>query len=166
MPGSKQRRQRASYVPAAPTTIRSSDPTRRWVCLAGLAASHADGQRLGDRFRDRQQVGYGCERTAHVVRVEAGDDDAFARVRQLVRDVDEPRSEEVRFIDADYFRAPFQFGQDLGRIRDHFGLHPEIAVRDDLVGGVAIVDRRLENLHALAGDHGAAEAANQLLALA
>src|ERR1019366_707771 len=35
-PGSKQRRQRASYIPAAPTTIKSSDSTRRWVCLAGL----------------------------------------------------------------------------------------------------------------------------------
>src|SRR5579872_1594870 len=28
-PGSKQRRQRASYMPAAPTTIKSSDSTRR-----------------------------------------------------------------------------------------------------------------------------------------
>src|SRR5580692_4519088 len=36
MPGSKQRRQRASYIPLAPTTIRSVDSTSRWVCLAGL----------------------------------------------------------------------------------------------------------------------------------
>src|SRR5260370_332661 len=35
-PGSKQRRQRASYMPPAPTTIRSSDSTRRCVCLAGF----------------------------------------------------------------------------------------------------------------------------------
>ena len=36
MPGSKQRRQRASYMSEAPTTIRSSEPRRRCVCLAGL----------------------------------------------------------------------------------------------------------------------------------
>src|SRR5438045_4920144 len=36
MPGSKHRRHRASYMPAAPTTIRSLDSTSRWVCLAGL----------------------------------------------------------------------------------------------------------------------------------
>ena len=34
--GSKQRRQRASYIPPAPTTIRSSDATSRCVCTAGL----------------------------------------------------------------------------------------------------------------------------------
>src|ERR1017187_10036793 len=36
MPGSKQRRQRASYMSAAPTTIRSSAPRKRCVCLPGL----------------------------------------------------------------------------------------------------------------------------------
>src|ERR1700691_1759802 len=34
--GSKQRRQRASYIPPAPTTIKSSDATKRCVCAAGL----------------------------------------------------------------------------------------------------------------------------------
>src|SRR6266851_4156113 len=34
--GSKQRRQRASYAPMAPTTISSSLSTRRWVWTAGL----------------------------------------------------------------------------------------------------------------------------------
>src|ERR1700735_1403072 len=34
--GSKQRRQRASYMPPAPTTINSSDATSLWVCTAGL----------------------------------------------------------------------------------------------------------------------------------
>src|SRR5947207_7686839 len=33
--GSKQRRQRASYTPCAPTTTSSSLSTRRWVLLAG-----------------------------------------------------------------------------------------------------------------------------------
>src|SRR5579864_9277525 len=34
-PGSKQRLQRASYTPVAPTTISSLDSTSRCVCLAG-----------------------------------------------------------------------------------------------------------------------------------
>src|SRR3954463_16243485 len=34
--GSKQRRQRASYIPAAPTTTTSSLPTSRCVCFAGF----------------------------------------------------------------------------------------------------------------------------------
>ena len=34
--GSKQRRQRASYISPAPTTISSSEETIRWVCTAGF----------------------------------------------------------------------------------------------------------------------------------
>src|SRR5262249_51233200 len=34
--GSKQRRQRASYIPPPPTTTSSSLSTKRWVCTAGL----------------------------------------------------------------------------------------------------------------------------------
>ena len=36
IPGSKHRRQRASYISAAPTTIKSSDPRSRCVCFAGF----------------------------------------------------------------------------------------------------------------------------------
>ena len=39
-------------------------------------------------------------------------------------------------------------------------------MRHDVIGRVARIDGRLENLHALAGDLRAAQAANQLFALA
>ena len=46
------------------------------------------------------------------------------------------------------------------------GRDAQLAVRDDVVVGVARVDRRLEDLHALAGDLRAAQAADELFALA
>ena len=48
-PGSKQRRQRASYIPAAPTTTRSLDCTSRCVRLAAFR-SRRDGARV-ERLR-------------------------------------------------------------------------------------------------------------------
>ena len=39
-------------------------------------------------------------------------------------------------------------------------------MRDDFIGGIAVVQNRLEDLYAFAGDFGAAQPANELLALA
>src|SRR5262249_51898284 len=44
--------------------------------------------------------------------------------------------------------------------------HPRVAVRNDLVGRVAIIDHRFEDFHTLAGDHRAAQAPDEFLALA
>jgi hypothetical protein len=44
-------------------------------------------------------------------------------------------------------------------------VHAQVAVRDDLIIRVAVVDSRLEDIHPLARDHGAAQAPDQLFAL-
>jgi len=51
-------------------------------------------------------------------------------------------------------------------IPDVLGLDPHVAVRDDVILAVAIVDERFEDLDLLAGDLRAAQAADELLALA
>ena len=53
--------------------------------VGGVAADHADGQRLGDVFRDSEQLGHRLERLAEIVLIEARDDDAFARRRGLLQ---------------------------------------------------------------------------------
>jgi len=45
------------------------------------------------------------------------------------------------------------------------GGNAEAGMGDDLVGGIALIDRGLEDLHALAGNLGTAQAADQFLAL-
>src|ERR1035441_7226237 len=55
-------------------------PAQALRMLGGIAAAHADGERLGDGFGLRQQVRDGGERAAEVVGIEAGDDDLFAAV--------------------------------------------------------------------------------------
>jgi hypothetical protein len=47
--------------------------------LGRIAAAHADGQGLGNRFRVRQQVRNRWERAAQVVRVQPGDGASLCR---------------------------------------------------------------------------------------
>ena len=55
--------------------------------------------------------------------------------------------------------------EQLARARHGLGRQADVAVRDDVVLRVAIVELRLEDLHPLAGDLRPADAADQLLAL-
>ena len=166
MPGSKQRRQRASYMSAAPTTIRSSAPRRRCVCLPGLPQRTQMASVLVMRFGQRQQIRDGDERAAQVIGVQPGDDHLLAAIGQALRHVHQALAHEIRLVHADHFRAPVHAVQDLAAGVHDFGLHAQIAVRHDLVDGVARVDDGLEHLHSFARDHGAAQAPDQLFALA
>ena len=75
-------------------------------------------------------------------------------------------SEEIGFVDADHLGAPVHLFQDFFGAGDDGRLHALVAVGDDFVGGIAVVEGGFENLHSFAGDLGAAQAADQFLALA
>ena len=60
--------------------------------VGGIAADHADGERLGDVFGDRQQLRHRLERLAEVVLVEPGDDDALALSASVLQTIGSSRS--------------------------------------------------------------------------
>src|SRR5215471_5518391 len=133
--------------------------------VGGRAADDADRQRLGDVLGDRQQLRHGLERPPAVVLVEPGDDDALAHARELLAHVHELGAEELPLVDADHLRL-VRVLQDLRCLLHRARRDPQLAVGHDRVLGIAIVDRGLEDLHALAGDLRAAQPADQLLRLA
>src|SRR5712664_1561063 len=133
---------------------------------SGIAAANADGEQLGDFLGDGEEARHGFERAAAVIGVQAGDDHTFAEIRELGANIHYLIAKELRFVDADYFRARRQLFHDFGGLEHIVRRNAKARVRDDFVGGVALVDGRLEDLHALARDLRAAQATDQLLALA
>src|ERR1041385_5690045 len=129
------------------------------------SADDADRQRLRDVLRDREQLGHRVERPPEVVLVEPRDDHALAHLRELLAHADEPGPQELALVDADHLRL-VRVPQHGGRLPDAARGNPDLAVRHDRVLRVAVVDRGLEDLDALAGDLCAAQAADQLLGLA
>ena len=132
-----------------------------------VAAHHADGARLGDVFGDRQQLRHRLERLAEVVLVEAGHDDAHAARGQRRRTTagssaskNWPSSMPTTSVSGLTLAS-----SSAARAR-LLGRNPQLAVRDDVVVGVAGVDGGLEDLDTLAGDLGAAQPADELFALA
>src|SRR6267378_6603071 len=132
----------------------------------GIAAADADGEQLGYFLGDGEEARHWFERAAAIIGVEAGDDDAFAEIGELRANVNNFVAEELGFIDADDLRARRQFFHDFGGLEDRVRRNAEARVRDDLVGGVTLVNGGLEYLHALARDLCAAQTADQLFALA
>src|SRR6516225_1760247 len=133
--------------------------------VGGATAHHADGEGLGDVLRDGEQVRHGLERPPRVVLVEPGHDHALAAARQALAHPHQVGTEELALVDADDLGvAPVV--EDLARVADRVRGDAQLAVRDDVVAGVAVVDHRLEDLDALARDLGASQAADQLLGLA
>src|SRR5262249_23196704 len=98
--------------------------------------------------------------------IEARADDSNARVRELLRDIEDPVVEELRLVDADDVRGrDIDERQQLGGRADGRGLLLQAFVADDLHVVVAIVDARLEQEHALLGETGAFDPTDQLLGL-
>ena len=73
--------------------------------------------------------------------------------------------EELHLVDADRVVAVGETGNVRGP-RDGDGAHLRARVADDVADVVAVVDLRLHDQRALAGDLGAAQPADELLALA
>src|SRR5438270_10962361 len=106
------------------------------------------------------------EWAAEVVGIETGDDDALTHVCKPHGEVDNVGTNELRFIKSDDFSAPVKARLHLGSIAHGFRANAQLAMGDDVVVRIALVDAGLENLHALAGDFGTAEAANEFFAFA
>ena len=133
--------------------------------IRGIAAHHADRERLRDVLGDREQLRHGLERFTGVVLVEAGDDDALPPSREPLAHLDQVRPEELSLVDADHL-CFVRVAEHILRGRDGSRRDSQLAVGDDLIVGVSDVDRRLEDLDLLAGDERSAQAANQLFSLA
>jgi hypothetical protein len=131
-----------------------------------IAADHADGERLGDVLGNRQQLRHRLERTAEVVLIEAGDDDALAAVGQRRARRRQVGVEELPFVDAHDFRVLVHMLQQLVRMANVLRRDAHVAVRHDVVFAEAVVDERLEDLDLLLGDLRPTQPADQLLALA
>jgi 2-hydroxy-3-keto-5-methylthiopentenyl-1-phosphate phosphatase len=130
-----------------------------------IPAAHADCQHFGDGFGQCEQIGHRRKGPPEVVGVEAGDDYLFAAIGQLLSDFHQALSKEVGFVYANHFRAPVELGEDLRHIPNDFRFHPHIAMRDDLIEGIADVDGGFESLDSFAGNARAAQAADELFAL-
>src|SRR4029453_12495129 len=72
----------------------------RWI-----AAHHTNRQRLGDVFRDGEQLRHRLERFAEVILVESGNNHALSAIGQFVDDGWQLLIEELSLLDADDFRV-------------------------------------------------------------
>src|SRR6267378_3745594 len=62
----------------------------------GIAAADADREQLGDFFGDGEEARHGFERAAAIIGVQAGDDDAFAEIRELGANIHYLIAKELR----------------------------------------------------------------------
>src|SRR5712692_3143945 len=132
----------------------------------GIAAADADRQQLGDFFGDGEETWHGFKRAAAIIGIQTSDDHAFAEIRELGANIHYLIAKELRFVDADNLRARRQLFHDFGCFEHAVRKNAEARMRHDFVGSVAFIDGRLEDLHALARDFRATQAADQLLAFA
>jgi hypothetical protein len=98
--------------------------------------------------------------------VQAGDNHLLAAVGEGLRDLHQPRSEEIRLVDADDLGARIGEKQNLADVIHDFGLHSHVGVADDFILGIASIEGGFEYLHAAAGDHRTPEPPDQFFALA
>src|SRR5436309_10060259 len=134
--------------------------------LCGIAALHANGKRLGDFIGYCEEFGHGMKGASEIIGVESGNDDALAHVGKLYHQVNHGLAQKLGFIEADHLRSQVDLGLHLGRAADAFRVDTHVVVRNDVTIGIPLVDGWLEDLHALPGDLRAAQAADQLFALA
>src|SRR5229473_4733852 len=80
----------------------------------GIAAADADGEKFGDFFGDGEEARHGFERAAAIIGIQAGNNDAFAEIGELGANIDYLVAKELRFVDADDFRARRKLFHDFG----------------------------------------------------
>ena len=125
----------------------------------------ADRLQLVDELGAAEQLGHRAEREAAEVLVEAARDDAEPRSTRPSRMSTISRREELNLVDADDVVAVDEAG-DVGGVVDRDRPHLGAGVADDVADVVAVVEPRLDDQRALAGDLGAPQPADELLALA
>ena len=134
--------------------------------IGRIAAHHADRQRLGDVFGDREELWHRLERLAQVVLIEPGHDDPLALIRQRVAYRRQSASKNcpssmptTSVSGATWLSSACELCTAADPIR--------ISLCETMWSSpIASVDHRLENLHPLAGNLRAAKPADQLFALA
>src|SRR5262249_54034294 len=75
-------------------------------------------------------------------------------------------TQKLGFVNADHFGAHVELGSDFRGAAHGVRVNARVVVGDNVIACVALVDDRLEDLHALAGDLPPPQTANQLFALA
>src|SRR5947199_13898 len=115
------------------------------------AAAVADGLELVDELRTAQELGERSERPPAEVLVEARGDDARSPCDQHVDHEHDLGGEELHLVDPDHVVAVGEPRNVLGP-RDGDGAHLRAGVADDVADVVAVVDARLHDQRALAGD--------------
>ena len=131
----------------------------------GAAAAMADGLQLVDELGHAEEQRHRPERLAAEVAVQARGDDPLAPEHHLLNRVDDLGLEELRLVDPDDV-VPLGAAQRVADAVDRDRTHARAGVADDVRDVVAVVDPRLHDQHALARDLGAAQAPDELLALA
>src|SRR3954462_7945609 len=106
------------------------------------------------------------ERASEIIGVEARDDDALPHIAHAHDEVDHAFAEELRFVDADDLGAPVKTLFQFGGIAHAFRLDLQVAMRNDVIVGIALIDAGLEYLYALARNLRATQTADQFFALA
>ena len=135
--------------------------------VAGPGADLADRVQLVGVVGVREQQRHGAERLAAEIAIEARGQHAHAPPDEAERDLDDAVVEELHLVDAHDQRGR-QLGVDLdvGARADRDAAQPAACVRDHVGLAVAVVEARLEQQRRELGDLGAADAPQQLLALA
>src|SRR5260370_2029783 len=132
----------------------------------GIAALPAERQKVCDFVNDGEETWHGFKRAAAIIGIQTSDDHAFAEIRELGANIHYLIAKELRFVDADDLRARRQLFHDFGCFEHAVRRNAEARMRHDFGGSVAFVDGRLEDLHALARELRATQAAAQLLPFA
>src|SRR4051812_19128135 len=147
--------------------VAGGPPTDQALVSAGwVAADDADRVQLVDHFCDGEQLRHRAERLAAEIGVRAGENHATAARCERGHEVDHGGREKLCFVDRDHLRVVAHRACDLLRRVDRHRLHaPPIMARHVVDASVALVEMRLEHLHALLGDERATNATDQLLAL-
>src|SRR5664279_760035 len=129
------------------------------------ATAVANGLKLVEDLGPAEQLGHRAERAAAEVLVEAGGNDALAARDEDVDHEHDRGIEELHLVDPNGVVALGE-ARNLLWPRDGDRSHLCARVTDDVADVVAVVDLRLHDQGALAGDLGATEPANELFALA
>ena len=106
------------------------------------------------------------ERPAHEVLIEAGDDHAHAAIGERGGELDQPVVEELRLVDAHHLHVAAERGRELAAVAHGVRRHLAQVARHHALGTMTAVGGGLEHLDLLAGDDGAADASQELFALA
>ena len=109
-------------------------------------------------------MGHRLEGKTTVILIKSGNDHPFPVIRKFVADCNDGHIEELYLIDPDDLSILCQCG-DLIRFIDDDGFEGLSIVRDDLIGGVTIVDTRFEDDDLLTCDLRSAQSADEFFGL-